>query len=144
MENGSIENSLLENSLFENGLSVCLIVKNEEKKITNCLISIIKLSNEINLEVIIVDTGSVDRTKSMIADLNINNLIHLYDFKWNDNFSDARNYAISKAKYNMILSIDADEVIENENKLIEIVKSPNKDIAAWLINIESFAEKIIV
>lgn len=132
----------MENGLLENGLSVCLIVKNEEKNIANCLNSILKLSNEIKLQIVVIDTGSVDNTKYIIENLNNNNnIIHLYDFKWNDSFSDARNYAISKAKYNVILSIDADEIIENENKLIEIIRNPNKDTSAWLINIESFAIK---
>jgi len=137
---------------MENGLSVCLIVKNEANNIANCLNSIIKLRNQINLQIVVVDTGSDDSTKNIINSLNTSivdkidmveeiNLIEIFDYKWNDNFSDARNFAISKAKYNIILSIDADEIIENENKLIEIVKNPKRETSAWLINIESFAEK---
>lgn len=89
-------------------ISLCMIVKNEEKVLARCLDSIADLMDEI----IIVDTGSTDRTKEIAArytDL-------LYDFKWTGNFSDARNFSFSKATKDYIYCADADEVLDEENR----------------------------
>lgn len=93
-----------------------MIVKNEEKVLARCLDSIADLMDEI----IIVDTGSTDRTKeiaSRYTDL-------LYDFKWTGNFSDARNFSFSKATKEYIYCADADEVLDEENrKRFKILKT---------------------
>lgn len=83
------------------GLSACLIVKNEEKNIANCLRSIKKLADQI----VIVDTGSSDSTKEICADFGA----EIYDFNWVDDFSLARNFSLQKAKGDWILWMDADE-----------------------------------
>ena len=70
-------------------ISLCMIVKNEELVLGRCLESIKDLVEEI----IIVDTGSTDKTKE-IAKLYTNNI---YDFKWINDFSAARNFSFSKA-----------------------------------------------
>ncbi len=85
-------------------LSACLIVKNEEQRLPKCLESLKAIADEI----IVVDTGSSDRTV-MIAKKYQARVFH---FKWCDDFSQARNYAIAKAKGKWILVIDADEVLE--------------------------------
>ena len=89
-------------------ISLCMIVKNEEKVLKRCLDSLVDIMDEI----IIVDTGSIDRTKE-IAYLYTNKV---YDFKWNDDFSAARNYSFSKATMDYIYVADADEVIDKENQ----------------------------
>lgn len=89
-------------------ISLCMIVKNEEKILERCLNSVADLCDEI----IIVDTGSTDRTKE-IAGKYTN---HLYDFVWIDDFSAARNFAFSKATQEYIYSVDADEVLDEENR----------------------------
>ena len=66
-------------------ISLCMIVKNEEKILARCLDSVADLMDEI----IIVDTGSADRTKDIAARYTK----HIYDFQWVDDFSAARNYA---------------------------------------------------
>ena len=89
---------------FQSGtLSVCMIVKNEEDKIAKCLMSIKPVADEI----IVVDTGSTDKTKEISTALGA----RVYDFTWNNDFSEARNFSMSKAKGQWILVHDADEVI---------------------------------
>ncbi len=87
--------------------SLCMIVKNEEAILGDCLESLKDLMDEI----IIVDTGSEDRTKEIAAEYTDK----IYDYPWNDNFADARNFAFSKATSDYIYSADADEVIDGKN-----------------------------
>lgn len=89
-------------------ISLCMIVKNEEKILARCLDSIRELMDEI----IIVDTGSTDRTREIAAGYTDK----LYDFQWIGDFSAARNFAFSKASCDYIYSADADEVLDEENR----------------------------
>ena len=89
-----------------------MIVKNEERILARCLDSIADLMDEI----IIVDTGSFDRTKEIAARYTDK----IYDFEWIDDFSAARNFAFSKAGGDYIYSADADEVELKEILLPEI------------------------
>lgn len=89
-------------------ISLCMIVKNEEKVLARCLDSVKDLVDEI----IIADTGSDDNTKE-IASLYTDKV---YDFVWVNDFSAARNFAFSKASCDYIYSADADEVINEENR----------------------------
>ena len=94
-------------------ISLCMIVKNEELTLARCLNSCKKLFDEI----IIVDTGSHDKTKQ-IARKYTN---QIYDFKWQNDFSLARNYAFSKATSEYIMWLDADDVVP-KNSLKELLK----------------------
>lgn len=89
-------------------ISLCMIVKNEEKILERCLRSVADLVDEI----IIVDTGSTDSTKEIAGRFTQ----HVYDFCWTDDFSEARNYVFSKASMEYIYSADADEVLSPENR----------------------------
>lgn len=89
-------------------ISLCMIVKNEEKILARCLDSICDLMDEI----IIVDTGSEDGTKEIARTYTD----RVYDFSWTGDFSAARNYAFSKAGCDYIYSADADEVLDEENR----------------------------
>lgn len=89
-------------------ISLCMIVKNEEAILDRCLTSIADLMDEI----IIVDTGSTDRTKEIAAKYTDK----IYDFPWTGNFSDARNFSFSKATKDYIYCADADEVLDEENR----------------------------
>lgn len=89
-------------------VSLCMIVKNEEKVLARCLDSIADLMDEI----IIVDTGSDDATREIAARYTE----HVYDFTWTGDFSEARNFAFSKANMEYIYSADADEVVDDENR----------------------------
>lgn len=89
-------------------ISVCMIVKNEERVLSRCLDSLRGLAEEI----IIVDTGSTDATKRIAAAYTD----RIYDFAWTGDFSEARNFAFSKANMEYIYSADADEVLDEENR----------------------------
>lgn len=89
-------------------ISVCMIVKNEEKNLAACLDCLQGIADEI----VIVDTGSTDATKEIAAKYTDK----LYDFAWVDDFSVARNFAFSKATMDYIYSADADERLDEENR----------------------------
>ena len=76
-------------------ISLCMIVKNEEKILSRCLDSVADLVDEI----IIADTGSADATKEIARKYTK----HIYDFKWTDDFSEARNFVFSKATKNIYI-----------------------------------------
>lgn len=88
-----------------------MIAKNEEEMLARCLDSLKGVD-----EIIICDTGSEDRTVEIAKKYTPN----VYtDYKWNDNFAEARNYALSKASGDYILSIDVDEVLHDYSKVKE-------------------------
>ncbi|KAI4452065.1 hypothetical protein C823_006634 [Eubacterium plexicaudatum ASF492] len=89
-------------------ISLCMIVKNEEMHIARCLDSIAGLVDEI----IIVDTGSVDRTVEIVSDYTKN----VYSYPWKDDFSDARNYSFSKATKDYCMWMDADDILDETEK----------------------------
>ena len=89
-------------------ISVCMIVKNEEAVLARCLDSLQGIADEI----VIVDTGSTDRTKEIAALYRS----RIYDFTWIYDFAAARNFAFSKATCDYIYSADADEVLEEKDR----------------------------
>ena len=107
-----------------------MIVRDEENIIEESLKSISKY----NLEIIVVDTGSKDKTKEIA--LKYTSMV--YDFNWCNDFSKARNFSISKASNEYVLIIDADEIIESINiNKIELYK----DKVGRLIRINEFIRK---
>lgn len=88
-------------------ISLCLIVRNEESVLENCLSSV----KDVIDEIIIVDTGSTDNTKSIAKNFNAK----IYDFNWCNDFSKARNYSFSKATKDYILWLDADDIIPEKD-----------------------------
>ena len=84
-------------------ISVCIIGKNEEKKIEKCLAPL----TAYDFEIIYVDTGSTDRTKELAAGYTD----HIYDFAWIDDFSAARNFSLEKASRDYVLVLDCDEYL---------------------------------
>jgi glycosyltransferase involved in cell wall biosynthesis len=113
-----------------------MIVKNEEDVLARCLSSVKNLVNEI----IIVDTGSSDRTKEIAKEFT--DLI--YDFEWIDDFSAARNFSFSKATMDYILWLDADDIILPEDAIkfdhLKTTLSPDIDIVMMHYN-TAFDEK---
>src|ERR1700730_9451446 len=89
-------------------LSLCMIVKNEERNLARCLDSVRDLTREF----IIVDTGSTDATSSIAADYGAE--VIPFDFTTVD-FAAARNRAIERARGQWILVLDADEVLERDS-----------------------------
>jgi GT2 family glycosyltransferase/glycosyltransferase involved in cell wall biosynthesis/Flp pilus assembly protein TadD/predicted O-methyltransferase YrrM len=88
-------------------LSLCMIVKNEEQHLARCLLSVAPAVNEM----IIVDTGSTDRTKDIARAYGA----RVFDFQWTDDFSEARNYSLARAAGDWIVVLDADEVISPQD-----------------------------
>ncbi|GAE33038.1 glycosyltransferase family 2 protein [Halalkalibacter akibai] len=105
-----------------------MIVKNEEQNLSKCLDSIHDIVNEI----VIVDTGSTDNTKKIAKKYGAK----IFDFTWNNNFADARNFSLdqSQSKWNLVL--DADEYIEKIN-LVEFNNFLKNEIAIGKIQINS-------
>lgn len=85
-------------------VSVCIIAKNEEAHIEECC----KRLQHYGFEIVLVDTGSKDRT----VELARRYTDRIFSFDWCDDFSAAKNYALSKASHDWILSLDCDEYIE--------------------------------
>jgi tetratricopeptide (TPR) repeat protein len=88
-------------------VSLCIIVKNERHHLARCLASAKPFVDEI----IVVDTGSTDETKDIATAFGAT----LYEFEWVDDFSKARNFALSKASGDWILVLDADETLSTRD-----------------------------
>lgn len=99
-----------------------MIVKNEENIIGRCLDSVKGIFDEI----IIVDTGSTDKTKKIVKKYTSK----IYNFKWIDDFSAARNFSFSKATKEYIFWLDADDIIKEEDRLkfLKLKETLNKDV----------------
>ena len=89
-------------------VSLCMIVKNEEDVLERCLKSVAGLVDEI----IIVDTGSTDRTREIATHFTN----QIFDFPWQDDFSAARNEAFSHASMDYCMWLDADDVFLEEDQ----------------------------
>lgn len=85
-------------------ISVCLIAKNEEKHIEECM----KCLQPYGFEIVLTDTGSTDRTVELARKYTDK----IYFFEWCGDFSAAKNFAMQKASHDWILSIDCDEYLE--------------------------------
>jgi glycosyltransferase involved in cell wall biosynthesis len=102
-------------------LSFCMIARNEEGNLARCLDSVRRLANEL----IVVDTGSTDRTADIA--LAYGARVIPFDFTRVD-FAAARNQAISRARGGWLLMLDADEVLD---------ESANVDVAALVVRNEN-------
>ena len=87
-----------------NRISLCMIVKNEERFLDDCLESVLGVVDEI----IVVDTGSTDKT----ADIAKSHGARVIDFPWTEHFAEARNQAIERAEGDFMLTLDADERLD--------------------------------
>ena len=116
-------------------ISLCMITKNEETYLENCLNSV----KDIVDEIIIVDTGSTDKTKEIAKKFGAK----IFDFKWIDDFSAARNESLKHATKDWILVLDADEVIEKNDlqKIKNVVENPD-DFAGFQLEQRSYLNNI--
>lgn len=110
-------------------ISLCYIVKDEEKNIKNSILSCKNIVDEI----VVVDTGSTDKTVEISQALGA----RIEHFEWCNDFAKARNYAITKCKGDYILFLDADEYFmptlqkEDKEKIVCQIKD-NIDTYAFL------------
>ena len=111
-------------------LSVCMIVKNEERFLEDCLRSVKNVADQI----VVIDTGSTDRTKEIAQKYDA----EVHSFVWQDNFAAARNASLKYAKGDWILWLDADERLlpESAPKLKALLK-PERKAVAYLATIKS-------
>lgn len=103
-------------------LSVFSIVKNEEAMIEDMLKSAVDADEHV-----IIDTGSTDKTIDICKKYTDN--IHT-DYVWNDNFAEAKNYALSKCTGDWIIGLDADCRFEEGaiTKIKEAIETTDKDV----------------
>ncbi len=108
-------------------VSVCMIVKNEEEFLPRCLKSVAPFADEI----IVVDTGSEDRTVAIAEEHGA--IVHHYP--WQGDFSSARNESLKYATKDWVFIIDADEEVPAEDieKLRFFLKQP--DISVFSISV---------
>ena len=109
-------------------LTLCMIVKNEETFLQDCLKSVEGIVDEI----VLIDTGSSDKTIKIAEE----NCAKVYHFDWINDFSAARNYALSKSTGDWILYLDADERLTRRSvkEIKEIIKSRDLIGVNCLIN----------
>lgn len=108
-------------------ISLCMIVKNEEKTLEKCLESVKGIVDEV----IIIDTGSTDLTKKIARKFTDK----IFDFSWVNDFSAARNYAFEKASQEYILWLDADDIFLTDDrvKLKELKQSLDPAVDAVMM-----------
>lgn len=100
-------------------ITACIITRNQQDKLKKCLQHLKKY----NIEIVVVDTGSVDDTKNIAKEYTE----YVFDFPWENDFAKARNFAIEKAPSNLILSIDSDEYVTALN-VAEIEQLMSKNV----------------
>ncbi len=108
-------------------LSVYYIVRNEQEYIYSSIKSIKEIADEI----IIVDTGSIDRTVEICKSFNCK----IFRYRWDDDFSSVRNFAIEKCTGDYILCLNADEKIKKEDsdKIKSIIGKGKKNTVYNLV-----------
>jgi len=108
-------------------LSLCMIVKNEEAYLHDCLQSVQGVVDEI----IVVDTGSGDRTPEIARKFGAN----VYQFEWCDDFAAARNACLQHASGDWILQLDADERLAPGSK---------RELRRWLNNTSKMCVNVLI
>ena len=121
---GKIGPMTVDKSAKKAPVSVCMIIKDEEKYLARCLASVKPIVDEM----IVVDTGSTDRSKDIAVTFGA----RVYDYEWDNDFAAARNFSISKASGEWILILDGDEGIspldyDPFNKIV--IKKPKAPVA---------------
>ena len=113
-------------------ISACYITKNEENNLAR---SLSRLRGQVD-EIVVVDTGSTDAT----IKIALNYGATVYQYEWRDDFSAARNFALTKAKGDWIIFLDADEYfsLASAKKIRSSIAKAKKDaMAVTLLNIET-------
>jgi GT2 family glycosyltransferase/tetratricopeptide (TPR) repeat protein len=109
-------------------VSLCMIVRDEEANLTDCLTPVVGLFDEI----VVVDTGSKDATKLVAAGFGA----RIVDFPWRDSFAAARNESLRHATGDWAFWLDADDRIDagNRAKLRTLFDRLKDEDAAYLID----------
>lgn len=111
-------------------ISLCMIVRNEERVLEDCL----KSAKPYFDEIVIVDTGSTDKTKEIAAKY----ADKVLDFPWCDDFSAARNVSLEAARGDWIFWMDADDTLppETGQAIRSATWQAKKDIVAFVVPVQ--------
>jgi tetratricopeptide (TPR) repeat protein len=114
-------------------VSLCMIVKDEEARLPACLRSAADLVDEV----VVVDTGSTDRTREVARQFNA----RVVDFPWRDDFAAARNESLRHATGQWVFWLDADEWLDEDNRrrLRELFARLRDENAAYVMRQQSLA-----
>src|SRR5690242_6151247 len=104
-------------------LSICLIVKNEERFLEGCLETVAGIADEI----VLVDTGSTDATCEIARAFSCRVLHH----EWDHDYAAARNVGIGAAQGRWILCIDADERLEDAASLRPLIEAAPPEVGGY-------------
>jgi tetratricopeptide (TPR) repeat protein len=112
-------------------VSLSMIVRNEEANLPHCLGCVADLVDEI----VVVDTGSTDRTKEIAAQFGAK----VVDFPWVDSFGDARNEGLKHVTGQWVLWLDGDDRLEEESrqKLRALFGQLGDEMDAYVVKIRS-------
>lgn len=108
-------------------ISLCMIVKNEERNLARCL----KSARDCVDEIIIVDTGSEDQTVAIAEQFGAK----IYHYQWQEDFAAARNCSLDHASGDWILYLDADEELEPNCAQRLRSLTANSDAEAYIFQI---------
>lgn len=118
-------------------LGLCLIAKDEGKNLARCIESV----QSIVTEMIVVDTGSSDDTVKIAESYGA----VVFYYPWDNNFSNARNFALRQAKSKWLLLLDADEQVDQDGlrTILEFIHTTTSDgayfrVKNYLGNYEDF------
>ena len=105
-------------------ISVCIITKNEAENLQKCLEAL----KPYPFEIVVTDTGSEDNSLKVARQYTD----RVYEFEWISDFSAARNFCISRASHNTILSLDTDEFLHplDWNALQQALEEHPKSLGA--------------
>lgn len=109
-----------------------MIVKNEEKYLRKCLEALQPVLDEISSELIIADTGSTDNTVSIAKEFTDK----VYYFEWCDDYSKARNFTMDRSSGEWFMFVDADEILQNPENIIDFFKSGRFRQCDWATYIQ--------
>lgn len=114
------------------GVSLCMIVKNEETNLAQCLADIEQFVDEI----VVVDTGSSDGTMKVAAACGA----HVHAVSWEDDYAAARNAAVAHANGNWILALDADErlALSDRDRFRELVDTVRRSPAGVIFTTRNY------
>lgn len=117
-------------------ISLCMIVKNEEKNLPQCLKSLLPVVDEI----VIADTGSTDRTREIAAIFGA----RVISISWDDDYSTARNASLREACGNWILVMDADEAISQQDypSILSLVNSSPEQTVAYTVISRNYTNRV--
>ncbi|MGC7846480.1 glycosyltransferase [Desulforudis sp. 1088] len=118
---------------MDSTIALVMIVRDEEAHLERCLNSV---KDQVD-EIVIVDTGSRDRTLELARHYTQK----LYTYQWTGNFSTARNYAIERASSEWILSLDADEELDVAAGELRTLVQNNNGCEAFFLPLFSQADE---